>query len=381
MTKRGNENKPHIGIFGRCNVGKSTLLNFISGEYAAIVSPHSGTTTDPVRRSMEILDFAPVVIIDTAGIDDQTDLGEERKSKTFDSLYNVDLAIVVYNGLWGQWEQQLVDKIDEQSIPYIVICNLVDEVGFSLNKRIIKINLYKNAQEEYRNSILDLIKLTLPEYSYAVPSMFGDAVEEGDVVILVCPIDSEAPAGRLILPQIQAIRDLLDKYSISIVVQEQQLSQALELCSNKVKLVVTDSQIVDRVNKIVSGRCNITTFSIVLAAMKGDMELYKKGLKKVDSLCDGDKILILESCTHQSSCEDIGRVKIPMWLKSYTGKDLSFDFVTKLSSLPCDLDQYALAVQCGGCMVTRRQLQGRINRVAASGVDITNYGMLIRKIK
>lgn len=377
--KRGNESKPHIGIFGRCNVGKSTLLNFLTAESVAIVSSQRGTTTDPVRRSMEIADFAPVVIIDTAGTDDNTLLGAERKKKSIDTLSIVDLAMVVYMDDWGKYEQEIVQNIEKMSIPYIVIHNSVDDIGTAINERKIAINLHK-VPHQSRDLILQLVKDNLPEYSYVIPSMFGEGIKENEMVVLVCPIDSEAPAGRLILPQAQAIRDLLDKNSVSIVIQPEQLRDIL-IRGWDIKLIVTDSQIIDVVNREVAGTLPVTTFSILLAQMKGDMDLYSKGLEKVEELEDGDKILMLESCSHQSSCEDIGRVKIPMWLRHYTKRHLEFDYVTKLSALNDDLSQYAMAVQCGGCMVTPRQIKGRIHKIAAQGIPITNYGMLISKIK
>lgn len=377
--KRGNENKPHIGIFGVCNAGKSTLLNTLLAEPAAIVSEQCGTTTDPVKRAMEILNFAPVVLIDTAGIDDKTVLGEERKNKTLETLFQVDLAILVYRDTWGEWENYMIERIHGQFIPYIIINNTSESIPYNIDKNRVHVNLL-NENSDARDAILDLIKHELPEYSYVIPSLFGSSIVENNIVVLVCPIDSEAPAGRMILPQVQAIRDLLDKNAIVIAIQPQQLSSVLN-SFNGVKMVVTDSQVIDVVKEIVAEKIEVTTFSILLAAMKGNMALYQQGLKKVDDLRDGDRVLILESCTHQVSCEDIGRVKIPMWLQKYTKKRLEFDFVTKLSALPHDLSQYAFAVQCGGCMVTRRQILGRINRVAKQGVAITNYGMLISKIK
>ncbi len=377
--KRGNESKPHIAILGRCNAGKSTLMNFLAGDNAAIVSPMSGTTTDPVKRSVEILDFAPVVLIDTAGIDDTTQLGSERREKTIETLYSVDMAIIIHSETWSKYEDELVALLKEQAMPYLTLYNNHNATQLTQPLDGIELNLHHSSQAE-RDVLFGLIKNTLPEYSYLIPSLLGDSISAGEIVLMVCPIDSEAPAGRLILPQVQAIRDALDKQAISVVIQAQQLENVLD-SSLKPKLIVTDSQIIDTVSKLVDNRYPLTTFSILFAALKGDMKLYGEGLKKVDNLCDGDKVLILESCLHQTSCEDIGRVKIPLWLKEYTQKNLSFDIVAKLSALPTDFSSYALAVQCGGCMVTRRQLQGRIHRVAAAGVPITNYGMLISKIR
>lgn len=376
--KRGNENKPHIGIYGRCNAGKSTLMNLLSAAQTAIVSEHKGTTTDPVKHAVEILDFAPVIIYDTAGSDDPTPLGKERWAKTMETLYQVDLAIIVFRGEWSEEDESLLTKVNEQGIPAVILHNRTQTdapttkgTGYDL----------LNGGEKERNEILNTIKHSLPEYAYKIPSLFEGIAAANDLVLLVCPIDSEAPAGRLILPQVQAIRDLLDRKAVAITLQPEQIPQFLTL-GLRPKIVVTDSQVIGNVTPLFAELgTEVTTFSILLAKAKGDMPLYKQGLQQVARLKDGDKILILESCSHQTSCEDIGRVKIPQWLREYTGKELSFDIVAKLSALPQGLEHYALAVQCGGCMVTRRQLQGRIKRVAAAGVPITNYGMLIKLLK
>lgn len=378
--KRGNETKPHIGIYGRCNAGKSTLLNLLIGESASIVSQHRGTTTDPVKRSLEILDFAPVVIIDTAGIDDDSPLGRQRTEKTLESLYTIDLAIIVYRDSWSDYETDLLEKIKKQGILTLLIHNKTDDsLSTAQNDTELNLNLIESSDSN-RDTILHAIKHTLPEYSYITPSLFGERVSQGELVLLVCPIDSEAPSGRMILPQVQAIRDLLDHNAVAIVVQPQQIEQVLKL-NLPVKMVVTDSQIIDAVRVLVPQSTPLTTFSILLAELKGDVALYTEGLKAVDQLKEGDRILILESCSHQTSCEDIGRVKIPRWIQHYCQKSFEFDFISKLSALPCDLSRYSLVIQCGGCMVTRSQLQGRIKRVAAAHVPITNYGMLIKKIK
>lgn len=375
MAKLGNENKPHVGIYGRCNVGKSTLFNMLVGEDNAVVSSVAGTTTDPVRRAFEIPDFAPVLVIDTPGIDDVSAIAQKRIAKTLDTLYVVDMAIILYTQ-WGEPEALIAKHALEQGLAVAKICNLFYSEATPVEGSLA-IDVSDGA---CRSAVCDLIKNTLPSYSYTVPSLFGEKVKAEDVVLLIAPIDSEAPAGRLILPQVQALRDALDKEAMAIIIQPSQIEAFLAKGIVPV-LVVTDSQVIDVVTAKLPKNWEITTFSILLAAMKGDVRLYKQGLEVIDTLRDGDKVLILENCLHQTSCEDIGRVKIPKWLQEYSGKKLHFDVVSGLTSLPEQLGEYALAVQCGGCMVTRRQLMGRIQRVHNAGVPITNYGMCIKKIR
>lgn len=374
------ENKPHIGIYGRCNAGKSTLLNLLLGEYHAIVSPLSGTTTDPVRRSFEILDFAPVMIIDTAGLDDNSLLGEKRKIKTLETLHQVDLAIVVVCGAWSSEDDTILNYIKNEGLDYIIIHNLYNNKPYKERaENIVESNL---TTEQERDEIIEAIKKSLPAHSYQLYSMLGDKCSQNDVTLLICPIDSEAPAGRLILPQVQAIRDILDKKAISIVIQPEQISQFLTFNITP-KIIVVDSQVIADVKHLlpINYHSKITTFSILLAEMKGDIELYKEGLERATTLKEGDKVLIMENCLHQTSCEDIGRIKIPQWLNQWRGCTLNYTILSGLTPLPVDLETYSLVVQCGGCMVTPRQLKSRIRRVNLRGVSITNYGMLIKKMK
>lgn len=376
--KRGKENKPHIGIYGRCNAGKSTLLNLLIGENYAIVSPEGGTTTDPVRRSFEILDFAPVVAIDTAGIDDTTPLGEQRREKALETLHHIDLAIIVFFDLWSIYEDRLLSLIKAEGVDYFIIHNLHNSEKFN-EPAFIECNL---TDDKERDRILELIKQKLPEHSYKHYSMLGEKCSANDIILLVCPIDSEAPSGRLILPQVQAIRDILDNEAIAITLQPEQLHAFLKLNISP-KVIVTDSQVIDVVKKIIPEnlQSRLTTFSILLAELKGDVELYRLGLEKAKTLTSGDKVLIMENCLHQTSCEDIGRVKIPQWLNLWRNCQLDYTFIAGMTPLPENLEQYALVVQCGGCMVTPRQLKSRIRRIALRGVPITNYGMLIKMIK
>lgn len=383
--KRGNESKPHIGIYGRCNAGKSTLMNLLIGENHAIVSPESGTTTDPVRRSFEILDFAPVMLIDTAGIDDATILGNERRAKAIETLNHIDLAIVTVSEKWSIEDVNIVDTIKKEGLKYIVIHNLYNNEPYTESeKRDIGAEVFESdlSSQEDRNNIIELIKNALPLHSYKHYSMLENRCSSGDVVLLICPIDSEAPSGRIILPQVQAIRAVLDENAVAIVIQPEQIETFLSK-SIVPKLIITDSQVVDIVKSSIPLQYHniLTTFSILLAELKGDINLYNEGLVKAAELKQGDKVLIMENCLHQTSCEDIGRVKIPKWLNEWRGCELEYTILSGLTPLPDNLGEYSLVIQCGGCMVTPRQLKKRIDKVAMRGVAITNYGMLIKMIK
>lgn len=372
-------NKPHIAIFGRCNAGKSSLMNFITGAPTAIVSPQPGTTTDTVRKHFEILGFAPAVVIDTAGTDDRSELGRQRVERSLETIYQSDLAILVFRD-WGREEEELAERFRSNSLPFIPVHNAVGGRSYAgPDKRVLDMDVVNGSAAD-RDRLLDEIKRLLPEKSYRTSPILGGRAGRGDIVLLVCPVDSEAPAGRLILPQVQAIRELLDNHALALVVQPEEV-EGLFSRGIAPSLVITDSQVLKEVRAMISPDIEVTTFSILLAAAKGDYDAYLRGLEAVDSLEDGDRIIIAENCSHQTSCDDIGRVKIPAWLEQHTGKKLRFTFVPALTPLPDDLSEYALMVQCGGCMVTRNQLQNRIRRALEAGVPITNYGMLIRKIR
>jgi small GTP-binding protein len=347
--------RAHIAIFGRCNAGKSTLLNLLTGAPVAVVSPQAGTTTDLVRKNSEVLGVGPVTFIDTAGWDDTSTLGPQRIARTREAMQQADLALLVFRE-WGAPEEELLSELSKVGLPVVTVYNETDN-------------------DPAR--IFEAIKNALPQREK--PSMFGGSVGAGDTVLLVAPVDGAAPEGRLILPQVQAIRELLDSQAVTVVVQPEQLAGALKTITPK--LIVTDSQVLREVRATAPEDMEITTFSILLAAAKGDRVLYEQGLAAADTLKDGDRVLIAESCTHQTSCDDIGRVKIPRWLEEYTGARLEFTVLPGLAPLPDDLADYALAVQCGGCMVTRTQLLRRIRTIAAAGVPVTNYGMLINKIR
>lgn len=378
VPSAGRENKPHIGIYGRCNAGKSTLLNFITGGDFAVVSSEPGTTTDPVRKSYEIQDFAPVVFIDTAGLDDASELGLQRTRKTQETLLQIDLALIVFRE-WGAPEEDLVRLLNESGTPFLTIRNIFEnQFSCSLPFPFPEFDIL-NGSDNDRNMLFDAIKAALPEKSYVMPSLFEGQADRNDVVLLVCPIDSSAPAGRMILPQVQAIRHLLDKNAVAIVVQPDQIETVFN-SGIRPTLVVTDSQAFAEVKPIIPKEIELTSFSILLARLKGDYVAYTEGLRHINTLKEGDRVLILENCLHQTSCEDIGRVTIPRLLERHTGKQLDFTVVSGLSSLPENLGAYALAVQCGGCVVTRSQLQNRIRAILRKGVPVTNYGMLLNRL-
>ncbi len=388
----GRETRVHIGIYGACNAGKSTLANFITGSDASIVSPIEGTTTDIVRRRYEIADWGPVLLLDTAGTDDTSPLGAERTDRTLATIPEIDLALLIFRH-WSYREEHLAELFVRHGVPFVTICNeTADEVcactdnsndtpagcdtGRGAGPDIV-LNL-ASASEAGHGQLMELIKNRVPHEAVEGVRMFKGRVFSGDAVILVCPVDAGAPAGRLILPQVQAMRELLDMNAVAIVVQPPELEIAMERFPDP-KLVVCDSQVYAMVRERVPRNIAVEGFSTLLAAAKGDMALYEQGLLKADDLRDGDRILIAESCLHQTSCDDIGRVKIPRMLEKYSGRKLQFDFASGLLPLPANLADYVLVVQCGGCMATRRQIQARCRAVSAAGVAITNYGMLIRK--
>ncbi len=386
---KGRESKPHIGIYGRRNYGKSSLINCLAGQDIAIVSDHAGTTTDPVKKSFEITGFGPVILVDTAGIDDSGDLGQKRVDRTVRTLDIIDLAmLLVTDNTWGSFEDDLVAKFRTQDIPFIIIHNKSDIQQPKTD--IIKEIREKSGAELFEFSALDkrnyeelisLIKETIPEHSYKTPALLGDLINCGDIVILITPIDVEAPAGRLILPQVQAIRDILDNDAVAIVMKEREVDAFLKKTNIKPALAVTDSQVFVKADASIPPEIPLTSFSILLARFKGDFENYLKGTPKISELKDGDRVLILESCTHHIACDDIGRTKIPRWITSFTGKKIEFDVVAGLDTLPRPVTDYALLIQCGGCMITRRQLHNRLQPAVKAGVPITNYGMAIAYVQ
>ena len=376
---KGKENKPHIGIFGRRNNGKSSLINAITGQETAIVDASAGTTTDPVRKSIEIFGIGPAVIIDTAGIDDEGTIGQKRIQKSLEVLKSIDFAILVTtNHQCGQPERMLMDKFHEYEIPFLLVNNKTDlATGTSLPDGVTDTRMLEVSAKTGQgiSVLLEALVEKMPPSAYISHSLLGDIIGNGDTVVLVTPIDSEAPEGRLILPQVQMIRDILDNDAVAVVLKEDKVGEWLRK-NPAPKLVVTDSQMFKRVAQEVPEEVPLTGFSIVLARHKGDFEHYLEGTPHLSRLRDGDRILMLESCTHLTSCEDIGRGKLPRWIRQYTGKELHFDFVSGLDQLP-DIGQYAMVIQCGGCMITRKQILNRLKPAIERGIPVSNYGMAI----
>lgn len=376
----------HIGVFGKTNVGKSSLLNKITNQDISIVSEIAGTTTDVVEKSMELLPIGPVTFLDTAGIDDTTALSEQRIEKTMKVINRTDAAVVVtdFNG-FDEYEFELIKKFEELNIPYLVVVNKTDvqplsELNFNkiLDKvqndnKIILTSAIKDDEIVYK--FKDALVKILPEDFVNSPKIAGDLVEKGSTVILVIPIDKEAPKGRIILPQVQTIRDLLDSDCLTYVVKETELKQAIDNLKIPPSLVITDSQAFKQVSEIVPDEIPLTSFSILFARLKGDLAEFVKGAKAIENLKDGDKVLILESCTHHAIEDDIGRVKIPNWLRKKTGKNLIIENYAG-HDFP-DIDDYKLIVHCGACMTNRREVLSRILIANEKNVPITNYGVVI----
>ena len=373
----------HIGIFGRRNSGKSTLMNALIGQSVSIVSDQPGTTTDPVEKTFELAPLGPVVFIDTAGLDDEGELGALRIEKTRQVLERVDVALVVVDaGGLTETENELMVTLREAQTPFAVVFNKAD-LGEPPAEQLVQlatenIETVTIAAAEQRG--IDRVKEALfrqaPESSIEDPRLVGDLIGPGDLVVLVVPIDLGAPKGRLILPQVQTLRDILDSDAVSLMVKERELASALARMTEKPKLVVCDSQVVNKVSADTPPDIRMTTFSILMARFKGDMIGLAEGAGAISRLKPGDRVLIAEACSHHALADDIGRFKIPRWLRQYAGGNLEID-VRSGKDFPEDLSPYALIVQCGGCTVTRKQILVRQYRAARQGVPMTNYGMAI----
>ncbi len=382
---KGRDNKPHIGIFGRRNVGKSSFINALVGQEIAIVSDQAGTTTDPVKKSIEIFGIGPAIIIDTAGIDDSGELGRKRIAKSLEALKTIDCAVLMISGnIFGDYELDLIHKFAEWDIPYIIVSNKsdIEPLQQFTEARILETSnapVFEFSSNHHLNidQILDGLKKTIPESAYFKTSLLGDIIKPGDYVLLITPIDNEAPDGRMILPQQMAIRDVLDNNAINIVLKEDQVENFIKNSGIKPRIAITDSQVFHKMKKIIPVDIPLTSFSIIFARMKGDFENYKKGTPALDQLKDGDRVLILESCSHQVNCDDIGRYKLPDWITKHSKKKIEFDIVAGLTKVEKDFGEYALVVQCGGCMVTRKQLSSRLKPAVDFGVPVTNYGLAI----
>lgn len=384
MNDTPRSERTHIAIFGRRNVGKSSLINALTGQDLAVVSHIGGTTTDPVFKAMEILPLGPVVLIDTPGLDDTGELGELRVRKTREIFNKTDLAIVVFDNIkdFTQLEISLVQQLQERGIPALGVVNKSDamsEAGKQLDKAEqaigLKLHCVSASTGEGVIGLREAIAAAMPE-RLEKDSIAGDLIFPGDFVVLVVPIDSAAPKGRLILPQQQVIRDVLESGAVAIVTKESELKETLSGLGRKPRLVITDSQAFRKVAAETPADIQLTSFSILFARSKGNLKELLRGAKAVEKLKDGDRVLIAEACTHHQQADDIGRVKIPRWLGQTTGKQLQLEF-SNGNSYPENLKDYALIIHCGGCMLNRRAMRFRIEQAADAGVPIVNYGVLI----
>jgi [FeFe] hydrogenase H-cluster maturation GTPase HydF len=382
--KKSKDIKPHIGIFGRRNNGKSSFINSMCGSEIAIVSEHAGTTTDPVKKSVEIFGIGPAILIDTAGIDDVGDLGAKRIEKSLAVVQQIDLAVlVIAHNNFGEYEQSLVDEFKKFNVPYITVHSkedvekLTETTASELEKQLSKpVYRFSSITKENFDTVVKAMVESMPKSAFVSPSLFDGILEENSLVLLVTPIDSEAPEGRMILPQVMAIRHALDKHAMLVVVRETEL-EAFFKKGLKPDLVVTDSQAFGYVSSIVPEDVLLTGFSVLFARLKADFDHYMAGTPKLSDLKDGDRILILESCTHHVSCEDIGRYKLPKWINEFSKKQIEYDVVSGLTKIERPIEDYALIIQCGGCVVTRKQLTSRLKPALDAQVAVSNYGLAI----
>ncbi len=353
----GREQRTHIGVYGRTNAGKSTLVNLLAGGEVSIVSPEAGTTTDPVRKSVEMGELGPCVLVDTAGFGDASSLGGERMRRSLATMHEVDMALIVLGAQpWGEVEEELATRLTRAGTPYLVV---------------------RAGECRAAELIPQLLELKGKGKKREPRGLFDGLLARGDIVLLITPIDSAAPKGRMILPQVQAIRAAIDLGAIPIVCKPEEIEIALRSLSAQPRLAVTDSQVFAEAGLLIPPDIPYTSFSMLLARQKGDYDAYRAGIPAIDRLRPGDRVLVMEGCTHQSTCEDIGRVKIPRWLMQRVGGDLQFDFVNGVGGLPISLGDYALALLCGGCMLTPRQIRGRVQALQEVGVPVVNYGMAI----
>lgn len=382
---KGKEARPHIGIFGKTNVGKSSFINAISAQEVSIVSPTSGTTTDPVNKTVELTGIGPVVLVDTAGLDDKTELGALRIKRTQKVLKQIDTAILlITNNQLTASDITWMEQLKTEEIPFIVVHHKSDLEAFNHTlqfSQTIPVLEFSSITGQDPWPVLAALKNIIPETAYQRRTIIGDLLSYGDVVLMIVPIDIEAPEGRLILAQVQAIRDILDNDAVAIVLKEREADVFLKKTGIKPDLAITDSSIFLKSDAIVPRDVPLTGFSVMLARFKGDFDAYLEGTPKISELKDGDKVLLLESCSHHTSCDDIGRVKIPRWISQFTGKKIEFVVVAGLDDIPGEMSDYALVIQCGGCMITRKQIHARLKNAKDAHIPITNYGMAIAYVQ
>lgn len=375
----------HIGIFGRRNAGKSSVINALTGQSLAIVSDVKGTTTDPVLKAMELLPLGPVVMIDTPGLDDEGELGALRIQKAYQVLNKTDIAVLVVDGTIGMTGEDcaILDRIKDKQIPYVVVMNkadLIEDRTFSAQNIPASLSsdhvIWVSAADKTNiHELKELIAALVPTEDNKL-RIVGDLIHPSDFVVLVVPIDKAAPKGRLILPQQQTIRDILEADATAIVVKEHELRETLDSLGKKPSLVITDSQVFAKVSADTPRDIPLTSFSILFARYKGNLKTVVNGARTLDTLEDGDTILISEGCTHHRQCDDIGTVKLPRWIQNHTGKHLNFEF-TSGTEFPLELGKYKLIVHCGGCTLNEREMKYRIKCAEDAGIPMTNYGTAI----
>ena len=385
MLETPKANRLHIAVFGRRNAGKSSVVNALTGQDAALVSEYAGTTTDPVYKAMELLPIGPVMIIDTAGLDDEGGIGELRVKKTYDVMEKTDLALLLFTPEMTEFSMELqwYEQLKAKNIPVVGIMNKIDTGCYDIAgiRQQIDIPFVEVSALEKNNmiSLKQAIWENAPD-DFENKTILGDIVGEKSVVVLVAPQDLQAPKGRLILPQVQVIRDILDNGGLAFTVKDSELSDILALLKTKPDLVVTDSQVFGKVNALLPVDVPLTSFSILMARYKGDLDMLVKGAEKIAELQPGDNVLIAEACTHHALRGDIGREKLPGWLNAAVGGELNFDIVAG-NDFPEDLKKYSLIVHCGACMFNRKQMLSRIIKADGENIAITNYGMAIAQMK
>lgn len=376
MNSTPSSERVHIGIFGKRNAGKSSLINALTGQDLAIVSEVRGTTTDPVSKAMELLPLGPVVMIDTPGLDDEGELGSLRVKKGYQVLNKTDIAVLVVDGIEGMTEadRKLLARIRAKEIPWIVVFNKSDLAKPVLPEGETYLAVSSTTRENIQE-LKEMIARQVPDENQG-RRLVGDLLQPSDFVVLVVPIDKAAPKGRLILPQQQTIRDILEADAVSIVVRENELKNTLAELGKKPRMVITDSQAFQQVAADTPEDITLTSFSILFARYKGELKPYAEGVKALETIQDGDRILISEGCTHHRQCDDIGTVKLPRWIRAYTGVEPEFSFTSGVE-FPEDLSPYKMIIHCGGCMLNAREMRYRIACARDAGVPITNYGMAI----
>ena len=381
MNNTPSSERIHIGFFGMRNAGKSSVVNAILGQQLSIVSDMKGTTTDPVLKAMELLPLGPVMIIDTPGLDDEGELGELRVKKSKQMLNKTDIAVLVVDGAIGlcKQDEEILQLFRKKNIPYLIVYNKSD-LADAIESNQLEASICVSAKTgdqiyELKEKIASLVPVEDSKLR-----IVADLIEPSDFVVLVVPIDKAAPKGRLILPQQQTIRDILEADATAIVVKEYELKEVLQTLGKKPKLVITDSQVFAKVSADTPEDILLTSFSILFARYKGNLETAVKGVKALDALEDGDTILIAEGCTHHRQCDDIGTVKLPRWIRNYTNKEINFEF-TQGTQFPEDLSKYKLVVHCGGCTLNEREMKYRLSCAVDEGIPITNYGILIAYIQ